>query len=250
MLAGERAILKSTHRAHPEPQRALEGHHRGLSPPPQGRRQRRLCCWGAGERGAQPRDAAGDLQGQGDKSGLLGTETQLKAGARAWPWQDHGSTLQPGFQPTLEQPMPAAGNVQLGFYCASPHRLYRGSGPATRANHVPFPPHVPSCPSAPSAPAPWESGPGDGTAAMPAWKRLWPLSPAGGLRRRPGGSAGLQEEPTLQPGRDPGWAALGCWPRPPGTLCVPGCAGGPAEGRTAAWCRGVLGGRWGGRGPS
>lgn len=60
------------------------------------------CCWG-------PR-------GQRNKPGLLITHIQHRAGARAWPRQDHSSTFQPSPAPaTLKQPMPAAGKVQLGF---------------------------------------------------------------------------------------------------------------------------------------
>lgn len=159
MLAGQGAIPKSTRRAHPESQRTQEGHHGGAEPPMLGQAAvqavllgRRGRSWGSWLQAAQPRDAAGDLRGQGNKSGVQSAQTQLRAGVRAWPWHDLTARLPAGHgpQPTLEQPTAAAVKMQLGFCRASPHWLSRGPCPATHSGHVPSPSHVPSCSSAPA----------------------------------------------------------------------------------------------------
>lgn len=71
------------------------------------------------------------------------------------------SSSRHGPQPTLRQPIPAAGKMQLGCCRASLHWLSWAACPATHSGHIPSPWHVSSCPSAPSAPAFEESSPGD-----------------------------------------------------------------------------------------
>lgn len=186
--------------------------------------------WGAGSRQTSPGMLLGTSQGQGNVPGVLSTHTPLKAGEGAWHYLPAGMAC----SPPLRQPIPEAGKMQLGFFCASLHWLsWVPAQPPTLALSLL---HVMAL-AAPQFPQPQplrRAALGKGMAGVPVGMHDWPLPPskgdsAGGrgaaLRTRVWmGSTGL---PVLVPGEP----------------LHPCCTDVLADRRCAAQCQGVLGER-------